>query len=107
MEAIKDLIINNRASIEENGVLGDMLNLDSRKTKKVRREIEDAGGIENHIIVFGCVDHLVKFIAELRRQSIMSSVLTQHPIVVVSSEVPPDWVWDVVCCRLLYTIIYK
>lgn len=51
--------------------------------------IENASHIENHVIVFGCVDNIALFLNELRRPLIVGSSF--HPIVVVHEKEPPGW----------------
>ena len=55
----------------------------------LKKEREDVGNLQDHVIVFGCIDNLVEFISEFRRPCVTDFML--HPIVVVSEEVPPRW----------------
>jgi hypothetical protein len=53
-------------------------------------QIDDAMGMTNHIIVFGCVDNLKLFISELRRPLVENTPM-YHNIIIAHSEVPPQW----------------
>lgn len=89
---------------KKSGEVSRAVSVTSKVAKKtmVKREREDVGGLEDHIIVFGCVDNLVEFISEFRRPCITDFRL--HPIVVVDEEVPPKWDYIAKKFREVYLI---
>ena len=87
-------------SNRDRGKSTDILDLfKSKDGKFIHREKEDAGDIDNHVIVFGSMTHLYLFVVELRRNVVCE--IDFHPIIVVSEEVPPEWVNSI----LFYSII--
>ena len=68
-----------------------LVNLKASQTAKghTSEEIEDAAHLKNHIIVFGCMDHLSIFILELRRKIL--SEHDYHPILIVTPQEPRKW----------------
>ena len=52
-------------------------------------EVSSAAGLSNHIIVFGNDANLHMFVSELRRPTVRGE--NYHPILIVSSQVPPRW----------------
>jgi hypothetical protein len=52
-------------------------------------EVSSAAALKNHIIVFGNDANLHMFVSELRRPTVRGE--NYHPILIVSSQVPPRW----------------
>ena len=83
-EAVKSFLIR-KLSLMSNPSADDN-NLRLRKFNKI---VLDAAHLDNHVIVFGNTSSMSVFINELRRNIVTK--VSNHPILVVSNEVPDDW----------------
>jgi hypothetical protein len=52
-------------------------------------EIEDAASLRNHVIVFGQMDHIQMFVAELRKPLLINEAY--HQILIVNPGMPRKW----------------
>eukprot|EP00602_Paraphysomonas_sp_CaronLab_P000471 CAMPEP_0185018052 /NCGR_PEP_ID=MMETSP1103-20130426/903_1 /TAXON_ID=36769 /ORGANISM="Paraphysomonas bandaiensis, Strain Caron Lab Isolate" /LENGTH=1629 /DNA_ID=CAMNT_0027547741 /DNA_START=137 /DNA_END=5026 /DNA_ORIENTATION=- len=52
-------------------------------------EIDDAADLSGHVIVFGCMDHILLFVSELRKELVVDDAY--HQILIVNPGEPRKW----------------